>query len=236
MQAVVADAREKGGVGIEQPVEPVDQHAGRQQIEQRAVALQLAARRRLGFFQPLRARRRFARRLGRRCSRFNGLIFHICHERLARLAILEPRRQLPGELVEGLILDRREHGRSGVAERAKRHRRFGAFPRAYPDRLVLKFHLGSTPAPRRAASQLLPRADVRRERAAIGPEDCQRVGTRSRRRLDRRGAARRDARGCRGRGTRQNRDSRRNCVGRRRQAVPTARPAGGRRRRPASRR
>jgi hypothetical protein len=37
------------------------------------------------------------------------------------MAVLEPRRQLPGKLVEGVVLDRREHGRPCLAERTKRH-------------------------------------------------------------------------------------------------------------------
>ena len=56
MQAVIADALQECRVGIEQAVEPVDQDAGRQQIEQRAVAPAFAARRRLGRRQPFRAR------------------------------------------------------------------------------------------------------------------------------------------------------------------------------------
>ena len=63
MQARIAHLRQEGGVGIEQPVEPVDQDADRQQIEQRLVARGFAARRRLGRRQPFgRRERRFARR------------------------------------------------------------------------------------------------------------------------------------------------------------------------------
>ena len=51
-QAGIAHAREEGGVGVEQAVEPVDQNARRQQIEQRAVARAVAVRGRRGLGQP----------------------------------------------------------------------------------------------------------------------------------------------------------------------------------------
>ena len=67
MQARIAHAREKRRVGIEQPVEPVDQDADRQEIEQHLVAPGFAARRRLGARQPARL---FAGLLGCfRCGR-----------------------------------------------------------------------------------------------------------------------------------------------------------------------
>ena len=119
MQAVVSDALEEGGVGIEQPVKPVDQDAGRQQIEQCAVALQFAARRRLGLFQPFRSG--CARNLSCRCSLLDRLISDLVdHACLACMAVVEPRRQLPGEFVESVVLDRGEHGRSRLANRTKR--------------------------------------------------------------------------------------------------------------------
>ena len=57
MQARIAHLRQEGRVGVEQPVEPVDQDADRQQIEQRLVAPGFAARRRLRRRQPLRLHR-----------------------------------------------------------------------------------------------------------------------------------------------------------------------------------
>ena len=47
MQAGIAHLREEGGIGVKQPVEPVDQNADRQQVEQRLVAPGFAAWRRL---------------------------------------------------------------------------------------------------------------------------------------------------------------------------------------------
>ena len=124
VQAVVSHLSEKRAVGIEHPVEPIDQHADRHQIEQHPVAPRLAARGRLGRRQPvgLFARlplcfirvRRLAGRAGRRVR---------CRGVSAILA-LEPRRQLPGELVEGAVFHRRQDRRFRFTDRPKRQTTF----------------------------------------------------------------------------------------------------------------
>ena len=131
MQAVIADPRQKRGIGIEQSVKPVDQHADRYEVEQHPVAPGLAARRRFGLRQPLRG---FCRRSGRygrldHIDNIVGGVGHIRYRRRAGLA-LEPRRQLPGELVEGAVFHRGQDRRFRFADRAKRQdvlERFGSF-------------------------------------------------------------------------------------------------------------
>ena len=129
VQAVIAHAAEEGAVGVKQPVEPVDQHAGREQVEQRLVARGLAARRRLGMRQPVGTVAAGSdtsgaagcstigfRRVGYR-RRFG------CGAGFA----FEPRRQLPRELVEGAVFDRRQRRRFRLAHRPKRQDVFGGF-------------------------------------------------------------------------------------------------------------
>src|SRR6185312_16244320 len=122
VQAVIADALQEGRVGIEQAVEPVDQDAGREQVEQGAVAPGFAPCRRLRRRQPFGAGGRLARWLGsgwlarrlRYLARHDGLG---CSLRVA----IEPRRQLAGQLVEGVILARRQRERFSLADRSEWH-------------------------------------------------------------------------------------------------------------------
>ncbi len=131
MQGRITHLREEGRVGVEQPVEPVDQNADRQQIEQRLVAPGFAACRRLGWRQPfgLRGDRRFACGLKqvfsmcvhRRDLLDNGLIdAGDCGRRLVAHLGLEPGRQLPRQFVEGAVLDRRQRRRLAIARGAER--------------------------------------------------------------------------------------------------------------------
>ena len=181
MQARIAHAREKRAVGIEQPVEPVDQHADRQQIEQRPVAPGFAARRRLGLRQPVRAVRSVASgsfparpgsiaalgRFGcrRRCS--GGAVF-----------VVEPRRQLPGELVEGAVFDRRQRRRFRLAEGPERQDVLGfrAFPRVFPNRLAVKSRQQSASGDSAAGSPVSRCRRIRGESSQIGrtvrPKRC----------------------------------------------------------------
>ena len=140
LQAGIADAVEERAVGIEQPVEPVDQHADREQIEQRLVARGLAARRRLGRRQPVRlvvgrSRLRPARVRAASSCALRGASDaggSGAGSRSARVFGLEPRRQLARELVEGVVFDRRQRRRFRLVDRPERQRRFWAFPRMYP--------------------------------------------------------------------------------------------------------
>jgi len=96
VEALVAHPHQKRAVGIEQPVEPVDQHADRQQIEQRLVA---------PGFRPARAPRQVP------ASRFVGSVVRVFQgvdgrsstvsvatgiATAAPFFVVEPRRQLPG--------------------------------------------------------------------------------------------------------------------------------------------
>ena len=110
-------------VGIKQSVEPIDQHADGQQIEQRPIAFGFATRRGFGFDQPFRFftwrllvfglrthRLLVGRRFARRLVRFRGLGDHVgdgwaCKREKAGLAF-EPCRQFPRQFVEGVVLDR----------------------------------------------------------------------------------------------------------------------------------
>ncbi len=127
VKARIAHPLQKRGIGIDQPVEPVDQHAHGQQIEQRPVAPGFAARRRLrlrepgGFFaRPWRFRR--GRRLADRVGRVGG-----DRRRGDAGFAFEPRRQLPGEFVEGAVFHRRQDGRFRLAERPERQDVLGRF-------------------------------------------------------------------------------------------------------------
>ena len=122
VQAVISHALEENAVGVEQPVEPVDHHAGRQKIEQRLVAPGFSARRRLGLGQP---GRRFDCRLGSgqfdrwRCGgrRSLGRLRGFGRTVLA----LEPCRQLAGEFIEGAVFDRRQQRCARLAKGPERH-------------------------------------------------------------------------------------------------------------------
>jgi hypothetical protein len=122
----MAHAREECRVGVEQAVEAIDQNARRQQVEQRAVAHAVAARRRRRLGQPFGRRVRRIRRLDwrfgcglrRRLGRAGGDRLPLAFEALG---------QLPGELVERAVLDRRQRRRSGIAGRAERHDVGGRF-------------------------------------------------------------------------------------------------------------
>ena len=122
VQALIAHPRQKRRVGIEQPVEPIDQHARGDQIEQRPVAPGFAARGWLGLRQPFGLRGGgFG---GFRCGGLldQGLGCVGCRRRLGIGAVfaVEPRRQLPREFVEGAVFHRRQHRRFRFADRAKR--------------------------------------------------------------------------------------------------------------------
>jgi len=119
VEALVAHLRQKRAVGIEQPVEPVNQHADRQQIEQRLVAPGFAPRRLLGRRQPFGW---FARRFG--CFGRRRLLVDGCgrdrHRDGSTVFVVEPRRQLPGEFVEGAVFHLSQGGGLRIVHRPKR--------------------------------------------------------------------------------------------------------------------
>ena len=129
MQARIAHPLEKRSVAIEQPVKPIDQDAHREQIEQRLVAPGLAARRRLRRRQP------FGRCAGLFGSLVHGRLFGGrfgrvgCRRRRGGAAVfaVEPRRQLPGEFVEGAVFNRCQGRRFRFAGRPKRQDVFCGF-------------------------------------------------------------------------------------------------------------
>ena len=98
--------RQKRRIGVDQPVEPIQQHADRQQIDQRKFLMCVGGRwwlfgggdRRLARFGRQRVLRQFA---------FGAVA-------------LQPRRQLPGQLVEGVVLNRGQHQGAVVIGRPER--------------------------------------------------------------------------------------------------------------------
>jgi len=120
VQAVIADALEEGGVGIEQAIEPVDQDAGRQQIEQRLVAPPLAARGRLRRRQPVRCRRlRLGSPLGlddgSRLSRVSDGRFNDGAVGVVPLSLSSRADNWRASFVEGAVFHRRQRRRPRIA-------------------------------------------------------------------------------------------------------------------------
>ena len=118
-----------------------NQDAHRQQIEQRLVAPAFAARGRLGTGQPVRL---FAvcsdvSAAGGRSTTASGTL--MCRLRRGCRFRFRVARILPGEFVEGVVLDRRQHQRFRFANGPKRdhvpHISW-AFPRMVPNRFVVK--------------------------------------------------------------------------------------------------